>query len=642
MFDLDSSCNNIYFIAGKECQKLVEDLTIEARRPPSPEPAKPPPPPRHTRYMDQRCERPPPPSDDEPPSLLPQTPSDIGYSSSMSDRFPSNQSDGGFSVPDRFPSNQSDGGYSASDRFPSNQSDGSFSAAQSDSVYSMGASDGSFQHTPQTPLTPQTPQIGGYGQDNYWGQPQTPNMYNMNMPPPNMEPNFPQFSMHQQPPQFDEAHLGMAPHHHGMTPHQHNHGMTPHQDHRGLTPHQHNSSFDQYGHGHHRKHKGRDRRDWKQRDRRDSDRERDFDRDCRRDHRDQNWERGRDRERDNGYHKNRQTFQSAPPAKPPSPDGRNLSLESRIEFLLKGQRQSQDSESSRAGFSPEEPPEEQHDSAPPLPPDGAPPPPLPTDDVSSPPPLPPEPPEPEHINNHAPPILIDEHRHTPTKSICDKPTMSLDQRIKAMTEGLDTGDSETGEESGVEAPPVGSSTELPPSAAEGGGSDMEIDDDDKMSLSSISSGEEKLVLTVPHQSQPYPSGQPPPPGFDSFPDLSKPPPILVNNWPPGQTHNFPNFTNNFNTIHNQFNNYNVNFNQQQQQSDTFAIPPHLVMTPQDESRENMFIGVMQKIISELKVILGRDLQKKMVHSTGFKSFDGWWETQENKTKVQHMSCQASY
>ena len=126
-----------------------------------------------------------------------------------------------------------------------------------------------------------------------------------------------------------------------------------------------------------------------------------------------------------------------------------------------------------------------------------------------------------------------------------------------------------------------------------------------------------------------------PPGFNSFPDLSKPPPLLWNNNQSSQ--NFQNsFNNSFNNMQNQFNSFNNSgFNQSfsNQQPSNFSMQGKLLPTPEDEAKESLFQGVLGQIISQLKVIMQRDLQKKMVQTSAFKHFDGWWSKEEDRTKV---------
>lgn len=47
-------------------------------------------------------------------------------------------------------------------------------------------------------------------------------------------------------------------------------------------------------------------------------------------------------------------------------------------------------------------------------------------------------------------------------------------------------------------------------------------------------------------------------------------------------------------------------------------------------------GVIDRVISELKQILKRDFNKKMIENTAFKSFENWWDEQERKSKVRKL------
>jgi len=46
--------------------------------------------------------------------------------------------------------------------------------------------------------------------------------------------------------------------------------------------------------------------------------------------------------------------------------------------------------------------------------------------------------------------------------------------------------------------------------------------------------------------------------------------------------------------------------------------------------------VIDRVISELKQILKRDFNKKMIENTAFKSFENWWDEQERKSKVRDL------
>ncbi|KAJ8866825.1 hypothetical protein PR048_032686 [Dryococelus australis] len=47
----------------------------------------------------------------------------------------------------------------------------------------------------------------------------------------------------------------------------------------------------------------------------------------------------------------------------------------------------------------------------------------------------------------------------------------------------------------------------------------------------------------------------------------------------------------------------------------------------------IFSAVLEKVIAELKQILKRDFNKKMIENTAFKTFENWWDECENKHKV---------
>lgn len=43
-------------------------------------------------------------------------------------------------------------------------------------------------------------------------------------------------------------------------------------------------------------------------------------------------------------------------------------------------------------------------------------------------------------------------------------------------------------------------------------------------------------------------------------------------------------------------------------------------------------SVIERVTAELKMILKKDFNKKMIESTAFKSFEGWWDEQSRKTR----------
>lgn len=46
-----------------------------------------------------------------------------------------------------------------------------------------------------------------------------------------------------------------------------------------------------------------------------------------------------------------------------------------------------------------------------------------------------------------------------------------------------------------------------------------------------------------------------------------------------------------------------------------------------------FSAVLDTVIEELKNILKRDFNKRMIEATAFKTFEAWWDEQERKFKV---------
>ena len=158
------------------------------------------------------------------------------------------------------------------------------------------------------------------------------------------------------------------------------------------------------------------------------------------------------------------------------------------------------------------------------------------DELPPPPPLPPEP----DMNAPPPPEPELDEIHRPV-------TMSLEERIKALTGGaLDSDqtdqESQEDEPEARKAAPVGRHR----STADG------ENDDDRMSLSSISSGDEKLELNINGGEQPTTSSapQPPAPPYPplptGFPDFSKPPPnyMSADMWNQQAYNNYNNALNN--------------------------------------------------------------------------------------------------
>ncbi|KAJ8312080.1 hypothetical protein KUTeg_009453 [Tegillarca granosa] len=64
----------------------------------------------------------------------------------------------------------------------------------------------------------------------------------------------------------------------------------------------------------------------------------------------------------------------------------------------------------------------------------------------------------------------------------------------------------------------------------------------------------------------------------------------------------------------------------------------------DEASEKKFMSVLENFVKELKQVMQKDLCKKMVENSAFKSFDSWWTSEElkNKKKFRPPSPQQSY
>ena len=64
-----------------------------------------------------------------------------------------------------------------------------------------------------------------------------------------------------------------------------------------------------------------------------------------------------------------------------------------------------------------------------------------------------------------------------------------------------------------------------------------------------------------------------------------------------------------------------------------GYPPGLAVTAEDQNREKHFMSVLEQVISELKTIVMKDLRKKMVENSAFKSYENWWDQEGDKHKV---------
>lgn len=129
------------------------------------------------------------------------------------------------------------------------------------------------------------------------------------------------------------------------------------------------------------------------------------------------------------------------------------------------------------------------------------------------------------------------------------------------------------------------------------------DDDDRMSLSSLSSGGEKLEVIELNVEVPG----------CSFPWMMNP--MMMQN----------NFRNN-------------DLNQQMFVASGCSsaggpVTNYLNAQMDERKEEPEFLTALDEVISELKMIMGKDMRKKMVESTAFKSFETWWQASEAQEKV---------
>ncbi|CAH1233887.1 SETD1B [Branchiostoma lanceolatum] len=66
-----------------------------------------------------------------------------------------------------------------------------------------------------------------------------------------------------------------------------------------------------------------------------------------------------------------------------------------------------------------------------------------------------------------------------------------------------------------------------------------------------------------------------------------------------------------------------------------TVPPPGYVPPVEkvDPHKQTIDGVMERIVWELKEIMRKDLNRKMVESSAFKAFESWWDMEEGKTKV---------
>ena len=164
-------------------------------------------------------------------------------------------------------------------------------------------------------------------------------------------------------------------------------------------------------------------------------------------------------------------------------------------------------------------------------------------------------------------------------------------------------------------------------------------DDDRMSISSGGSGEQNIEINPP-LIQNTSTNQPVMPTESNY---VIPTPAQANQWQPPQMNNAfgtSMLTGGFGVVgdvssvynqnyYNQFVNNCMNDSTATQESET---------DHEEEKQEQRFASVLEGFVNELKEIMQKDMCKKMVESSAFKSLDGWWVGEENKNKFVSIIC----
>lgn len=66
-----------------------------------------------------------------------------------------------------------------------------------------------------------------------------------------------------------------------------------------------------------------------------------------------------------------------------------------------------------------------------------------------------------------------------------------------------------------------------------------------------------------------------------------------------------------------------------------TVPPPGYETKKEDPHKATVDGVLLVIVKELKAIMKRDLNRKMVEVVAFRAFDDWWEKKEHSAKVSY-------
>lgn len=150
-------------------------------------------------------------------------------------------------------------------------------------------------------------------------------------------------------------------------------------------------------------------------------------------------------------------------------------------------------------------------------------------------------------------------------------------------------------------------------------------DDDEMSISSGNSDDQNIEVNpiIPDGSVPDVANS------ANFVTNQTMNPWQMQNMGMDYAQNFPNY--NFMGANN-MQVYNQNF-YNQYNNDMMNQSPMIGQTKaESEAMEKKFINVLEGFVKELKSVMQKDMCKKMVENSAFKSFDGWWSDESEKFK----------
>lgn len=172
-------------------------------------------------------------------------------------------------------------------------------------------------------------------------------------------------------------------------------------------------------------------------------------------------------------------------------------------------------------------------------------------------------------------------------------------------------------------------------------------EDDKMSLSSLSSTEDKVNRKpiVPDTTL-HKNGIPQVP--QPVPDYYYPPNTNPYYYPTGENPTYDPYNNQYVSSHGYIQPYIAGFQTlipggyvQSGECEYPVEKEHEVVAPQPELKkdpsEEIVSAVIERVKSELKQILKRDINKRMIESIAYKKYDSWWDEQvQNKNKPQPL------